>query len=71
MDLTAARLFWHCKQKQRNLVCILDRWYGHKTIGVVRVDTIFATFLYAFSALHPFLPCVGLLWMPRYTKQKN
>ena len=52
MDLTAARLFWQCKEKQRNLVRILERWYGHKTIGAVRVHTIVATFLYAFSALH-------------------
>ena len=48
MDLTAPRLFWQCKEKQRNLVRILERWYGHKTIGVVCVHTIVATFLYSF-----------------------
>ena len=52
MDLTAARLFWQCKEKQRNLVRILEPWYGHKTIGLVRVHTIVTTFLYAFVVLH-------------------
>ena len=35
MDLTAARLFCQSKENQCNLVRILERWYGHKTIGFV------------------------------------
>ena len=50
MDLTTAQLLWQSKDRQRALK--KNEWHGHMTIGVVRVHTIVAAFLYALVALH-------------------